>query len=152
MLSLDQELNKNLVVFDDAEFFKKIPRPILNSYLKIEKQTNAKLALQDLCLSLIPLTFQYYALLLSSEYLNSESPPSYKVTESLWNMIRRPGPGKWVGFIREAVIHFINNETAVIDKKAINQFYETLIAKDKPIITLLDQSGKSQKNKIFGKP
>ena len=86
----------------DQELLRSLPQSISEVIYRIENEVDPQLRLQALCLSLIPMTFQYFALILSSEYLFSDYPPDIDVMDNLWGMIRRPSPGKWVAFIRSA--------------------------------------------------
>ena len=97
-----------------------LPEPIRSAVHAIASEPEPGLRLQHLCLSLIPMTFQYLALVLSGEYLQSEDPPDADATDSLMAMVRRPGPGKWVGFIRAAAVYFGGHPTRVLPREAIH--------------------------------
>jgi len=113
-----------------------LPEPIRNTVYAIASEPEPGLRLQHLCLSLIPMTFQYLALVLSGEYLQSGDPPDADATDSLMTMVRRPGPGKWVGFIRSAAVYFGRHPTRVLSREAIDAIAETLVAKGRPRIAL----------------
>jgi len=63
------------------EFLKSLPLPIAEIVNHLEINEEPQLRLQELCLSLIPMTFQYLALVLSSEYLYAEVSPDNEVTD-----------------------------------------------------------------------
>jgi hypothetical protein len=113
-----------------------LPEPIRKTLLAIASEPEPGLRLQQLCLSLIPMTFQYLALVLSGEYLQAEAPPDADTTDTLTVMVRRPGPGKWVGFIRSAAVYFGDHPTMVLPREAIEAIAETLVAKDRSRIPL----------------
>jgi len=56
-------------------------------------------------------------------------------------MIRRPGPGKWVGFIRNASLYFEEQQTRVIPRDALHTISSTLTAKNRPRVKIRRDSG-----------
>ena len=115
------------------------PGPIRDTAQAIASEPEPGSASSDSACRLIPMTFQYLALVLSSEYLHSESAPDADTTDSLMAMVRRPGPGKWVGFIREAARYFSEHPTTVLPEQGIRAVAASLVAKDRPRVKL--QSG-----------
>jgi len=80
MIELDKNYNSNpdiIIIGQDLLDF--LPRPISELISQLETEDDPQLRLQSLCLSLIPMTFQYFALILSSEYLFSEDPQYVEV-------------------------------------------------------------------------
>ncbi len=125
------------------ELFDSLPLSISALMEDLEKENDSRIRLQRLCLSLIPMTFQYFALMFAGEYLSATTPASNRVTDSLWNMIRKPGPGKWVFFIREAVKYFYEHTPKVISRAAVQSIHETLISDQRPTLQVFDK-GKGQ--------
>lgn len=123
-----------------AEVVQALPRPLAESFRQIKQETNPHVQLQLLCFALIPLTFQYCALIFSSEYLLSTAPPDNDVTESLWGMIRRSGPGKWAGFLREAVRYFLVRETQVIPRATLEAVAAALLDPKRPRVKQITMS------------
>jgi len=121
----------------------KLPKPIIELVYQIENEQNPQIGLQLLCFSLIPMTFQYFALVLSSEYLEHKSSPNINVSESIWAMFRRPGPGKWLQFIRQATIYLKEHSPSVISAEAINEIDALLVAKKRPRIKISEGSSRS---------
>jgi len=117
-----------------------LPKPITEIFYQIENEQNPQVGLQWLCFSLIPMTFQYFALVLSSEYLEHESSPDINVSESIWAMFKRPGPGKWLQFIRQAAIYLKECSPTVISMEAINEIHSLLVSKKRPRITVSEGS------------
>jgi len=120
-----------------------LPKPISEIGYQIENEQNPQIGLQLFCFSLIPMTFQYFALVLSSEYLEHESSPNINVSESIWAMFRRPGPGKWLQFIRQATIYLKENSPSVISAEAINEIDALLVTKKRPRIKTSEGSSNS---------
>ncbi|MFC1849491.1 hypothetical protein ACFL27_04700 [candidate division CSSED10-310 bacterium] len=129
----------------DQKLLHTLPKPIHAIASTIDDYAQYKLRLQELCLSLIPLTFQYIALILSCEYFNTELPPKTEVTDSFMRMIKRPGPGKWVGFIRSATSYFKERSCQVIATDTIAMLHTTLVSRRKPKVTMIQPSGLKSK-------
>ena len=111
MVELDKRYHADLLAVKlGDEIRTRLPFPLVDFLKGIEAEANPQVQLQGFCLSLIPTTFQYFALLLGSKYLMSGSPPTRDVTSDLWTMVQRPGPGKWVGFVRDATAYFRDAE------------------------------------------
>lgn len=133
------ETNTNVSI---EQYLDTLPKSFQESVRRIEEESSYQQKLQEFCLTLIPITFQYFALLYSSEYLYSKHQPSQIVTDSLWNMIKRPSPGKWVQFIREVTIYFNEKSCNVITKSTNDSFCSTMIEKEKPKVKLLEENGR----------
>ncbi|MFC1853110.1 hypothetical protein ACFL27_23175 [candidate division CSSED10-310 bacterium] len=147
MILLDPKYHADQEKIDlDQKLLHSLPKPLQAFTTKLEDDTHHQLKLQELCLSLIPLTFQYIALILSCEYFNTKLPPKTEVTDSLMRMIKRPGAGKWVGFIRSATSYFKEHGCQVITPDALAMLHTTLVARRKPKITMVEPSG--LKNKV----
>ncbi len=71
------------------------PRPIHEALRAFVEQSEPQIRLQRLCLSLIPMTFQYLALVLSSEYLQAGSPRTRTPRTAFWRWCG--GPAGQVG-------------------------------------------------------
>jgi hypothetical protein len=143
MIELDKKFNpQNGGTELDDNLLKSLPLPVYDAFKLIEKQTDYEKSLQILCLSLIPWTYQYIALMLSGEYLASEHEPSFEVTDSLVNMVKKPGPGKWIGFTRAAASYFMDHKTNVISHEAISALNTVLNGKDRPQVKLLENGNK----------
>ncbi|MFC1850098.1 hypothetical protein ACFL27_07905 [candidate division CSSED10-310 bacterium] len=123
------------------ELLAMFPRPINSIATTIESHEQHRLRLQELCLSLIPLTFQYIALVLSSEYFSTDLPPASDVMDNFMRMIKRPGPGKWVGFIRCAANYFKDKPCRVVPTEAIDLLHTSLLA-------MLDRMAELKKTEI----
>ncbi|MFC1851281.1 hypothetical protein ACFL27_13880 [candidate division CSSED10-310 bacterium] len=141
MIQLDVNYHDDSVSVNlDHQLIKSLPQPIAALLQHIEENREPQLQLQQLCLSLIPMTFQYLALILGSEYLHSEDPPDMDITDTLINMIRRPGPGKWVGFIRTVTAFFKNYAPHVIPRSAIEALSSTLVSKKRPRVSIIENA------------
>jgi hypothetical protein len=113
-----------------------LPGTLRDELERLQMETDPRVKLQAMCLSLIPMTFQYLALVLSGEYLNSEYPPEMDATDSLWAMILRPGPGKWAGFIREAAKYFEARPPRVLSPEAIRAIAMTITDPKRPRVRI----------------
>ena len=134
MVELDRKYNPgNSGTQLDEDFLKSLPLPLFDAYRLLEKESDFEKSLHILCLSLIPWTCQYIALILSGEYLSSEDEPSVEVTDNLLNMVKKPGPGKWMGFTRSAALYFMGHKTRVIPKEAIAKLDRLLNSKELPM-------------------
>ena len=141
MIELDQRysLGQNLDS-DFAEFRSCLPKPLLVELSRVEAEPTPEGKLEGLCLSLIPLTFQYLGLILSGEYLASISDPDYDVADSLWNMVRKPGPGKWVDFIRRATGYFSDTQPHVLSRQALENLELVLLSDKHPWVRTFDEN------------
>ncbi|MFC1552032.1 hypothetical protein ACFL6P_05630 [Candidatus Latescibacterota bacterium] len=140
MCELDKNYHSDLKAISlSKDLLNSLPQPIADIITYIETEDDPQLKLQALCLTLIPLTFQYFALILSSEYLFTADPPDIDVMDNLWGMIRRPGTGKWVGFIRSATDYFSERKTQVIPQEAIQAFQKTLLSDKRPRVRFPDR-------------
>jgi len=143
MVELDKKYNPgNTGTELDQSLLSSLPLPIYEAYKLLENQTDYEKSLQVLCLSLIPWTYQYIALILSGEYLESKYEPSFEVTDSLLNMVKKPGPGKWIGFARVASGYFMKHETSVVSHEAISVFNAILNEKNKPQVKVPDNENR----------
>ncbi|MBI4636250.1 MAG: NACHT domain-containing protein [Candidatus Rokubacteria bacterium] len=118
-----------------------LPLPIRDELLAVEGQQDPQLKLQLLCLDLIPLTLQYLALIVASDYLASPAPPNAAVTDSLWNMIRRPGPGKWVGFLRGATAYLAEAGASALSSEALDALRLLLGGESRPGVAIAEEDG-----------
>ncbi|MGD0341975.1 MAG: hypothetical protein ABSA76_09750, partial [Bacteroidales bacterium] len=143
MVELDKKFNQNNSNTElDESLLRSLPLPIFDACKLLENQSDYEKSLQILCLSLIPWTFQYIALILSGEYLESIYEPSFEVTDSLLNMVKKPGPGKWIGFARSASTYFMDHDTTVISHEAISLLNSTLNGKNKPQVKVPENENK----------
>jgi len=143
MIELDKKFNPNNTGTEiDENLLRSLPLPVYDAYKLLEKQSDYEKSLQVLCLSLIPWTCQYIALVLSGEYLACEHEPSFEATDSLVNMVKKPGPGKWIGFTRAAARYFMNNKTSVISHDAISTLNTILNEKEKPQVKFLENGNR----------
>jgi hypothetical protein len=143
MVELDRKYNpQNSGTELDEGIIQSLPLPVSDAYRLLENQRDKEKALQVLCLSLIPWTFQYIALIFSGEYLSCEEEPEIEVTDSLLNMIKKPGPGKWLGFTRIAVKYFKTHNTKVIDPATISKLSKILVSKDQPFAKISGNENK----------
>ncbi|MFC1537593.1 hypothetical protein ACFL4P_02065, partial [Gemmatimonadota bacterium] len=82
------------------------PYPLSLSYKNILDTTDP-LARLGVCMKDTLYTLlQYLALLMLHDYANSKMERSFAVFNSLELMVYRPGPGKWLGFLREVRKHY----------------------------------------------
>jgi hypothetical protein len=123
----------------------RFPSNLRKAVEELVTEKNNRVKLQTLCLTIIPLTFQYIAIVLSSEYLFSDAAPSLNVTESLWDMVNQPGPGKWLKFIRESIEYFTQNSPKVVPYKLILEINDLLISKRKPTVKFINEDKKTIK-------
>jgi hypothetical protein len=135
MIELDKNYNpQNSGTEFDKDLLDSLPLPIYDAYKLLENQSDYEKSLQILCLSLIPWTCQYIALILSGEYLSSDHEPSFEVTDNLVNMVKKPGPGKWIGFTRTAAGYFMEHNTKVLSHEAVSTLNRVLNSKDQPMV------------------
>lgn len=133
MVELDKKYNpQNTVPEPEETLINSLPLPIYDSYKLLQNQTDYEKSLQILCLSLIPWSFQYIALILSGEYLNCKEEPAFEATDSLLNMVKKPGPGKWINFTRAAAGYFINHKTMVISAETVKMLNTVLNSNERP--------------------
>jgi len=133
MIELDKKYNpQNSGTEIEESLMKSLSLPIYDALNLLENKGDYEKSLQVLCLSLIPWTYHYIALILSGEYLASEHEPSFAVTDSLINMVKKPGPGSWIGFTRAASAYFVENKTRVISNETITKLNSILNGKDQP--------------------
>jgi hypothetical protein len=143
MVELDKKYNPhNTGTEIDQNLLNSLPLPIYDAYKLLENQSDYEKSLQVLCLSLIPWTYQYIALIFSGEYLASEHEPSSEVTDSLINMIKKPGPGKWIGFTRIASGYFMDHKASVISPELISILNTILNEKGKPQVKISENDNK----------
>ncbi len=143
MVELDRKYNpQNSETELDEILVKSLPLPIYDAYKLLENQSDYDKSLQILCLSLIPWTYQYIALIFSGEYLTCNHEPSFEVTDSLLNMVKKPGPGKWIGFTRVAARYFMDHKSAVISPEAISILNTVLNSKDQPKVKISGSENK----------
>jgi hypothetical protein len=143
MIELDKNLNpQNTGTELHEKLVNSLPMPVYDAFKLLEREGNYEKSLQVLCLSLIPWTFQYIALILSGEYLESIQEPSFEVTDSLLNMMKKPGPGKWLGFTRSAVGYFMEHKTRVISHETILALNSILNEKNRPLVKVPDNENR----------
>lgn len=143
MVELDKKYNlQNSGTGLDETLLRSLPLPVYDAYKLLENQSDYEKSLQVLCLSLIPWTCQYIALILSGEYLSSGHEPSFEVTDTLLNMIKKPGPGKWIGFIRVAARYFSDHSAIVISPEAISKLSKVLNSKEQPFVKISGNDNK----------
>jgi hypothetical protein len=143
MVELDKKYNPgNSKTELDEDLLNSLPFPICDACKLLENQSDYDKSLQILCLSLIPWTYQYIALIFSGEYLTCKDAPSIEVTDSLLNMVKKPGPGKWIGFTRLAAGYFKDHKSAVISAEAISLLNTVLNSKDQPKVSISGNENK----------
>ena len=143
MIELDKKYNpQNAGTELDEELLNSLPLPVYDACKVLESENDHEKSLQVLCLSLIPWTYQYIALILSGEYLASKHEPSFEVTDTLLNMVKKPGPGKWIAFARSASDYFMRNEPAVISQEAISILNTILNEKTRPFVRVPDNENR----------
>jgi hypothetical protein len=143
MVELDKKFNpQNSGTELDEKLVYSLPLPIYDAYKLLESLNDYEKSLQVLCLTLIPWTYQYIALILSGEYLESRNEPSFEVTDSLLNMVKKPGPGKWIGFARFACGYFMEHEATVISHEAISVLDAVLNGNNKPLVKVPDNGNR----------
>ncbi|MFC1614870.1 hypothetical protein ACFL5K_06195, partial [Gemmatimonadota bacterium] len=90
----------------EQDILSNYPYPLSLSYKNI-LETSDPLARLGVCMKDTLYTLlQYLALLMLHDYANSKMERSFAVFNSLELMIYRPGPGKWLGFLREVRKHY----------------------------------------------
>ena len=73
MVELDRKYNPgNTGIEFDQDLLNSLPLPVYDTYKLLESQIDKEKSLQILCLSLIPWSCQYIALILSGEYLETK--------------------------------------------------------------------------------
>ncbi|MCX6335411.1 MAG: hypothetical protein NT092_14120 [Bacteroidia bacterium] len=143
MIELDKKLNpQNSGTELDEELLNSLPLPVYDAYRLLETETDFEKSLQVLCLSLIPWTYQYIALILSGEYLESKHEPSFEVTDCLLNMVKKPGPGKWIGFARIASDYFMEHAPRAISPETIKVLNAVLNEKSRPLVKVPDNENR----------
>jgi len=127
------------------ELVPRLPTPLARELQRVEEESRPEVRLSELCLSLIPMTFQYLALVLSGEYLASRADPDYDVVDHLCDMMRRPQVGKWDDFIRQSTRYLDSVQPQVLPLKAIENLHFLLLSDKRPRARVFDEEPKGKR-------
>jgi hypothetical protein len=134
---------------------REFPLPLALSYRNfseaVKKQDSAA-ALMAFTNDLTTNVLHFLSLVLASEYINnaSENPASYKVYQAIENMTYRPGPGKWLGFLREIYYYYQNTPGTSSHYHDLLAFVEAHEIQKKPTMVSIEENHGNTSGKKFG--
>ncbi|MFC1537594.1 hypothetical protein ACFL4P_02070 [Gemmatimonadota bacterium] len=101
---------QNEVASLEKDILSSYPYPLSLSYKHVIDTTDPLARLSVCMKDMLHTLLQYLALLMLHDYANSKTERSFLVFTCLETMIYRPGPGKWLGFLREIKKHYRSQE------------------------------------------
>jgi len=131
------------------EVEKTYPYPLALSFQiqkqAIDHQSQTGILLKDNLSTVL----QYLALLALWDYAQSEVPRDFKVYSAVEQMVFRPGPGKWLGFLRSLMTYYTSEE--ISRDFAITGMMDFLktFAGPKGLKIRLTESGKSKSQTVL---
>lgn len=126
---------------------KSYPYPVAISYTNLQDALRSK----DFTLAMLTFTndittsiLQYLALVLASDYIQTDGPRTLRIFRVIENMTYRPGPGKWLEFLREIYLyHQIHPEVAKNHPELLEFIDKHEIGKKSKLLTLEENDGES---------
>lgn len=135
-----------------ATAIKCLPYPLavsFRNYFNANQKKEKTSALVIFVNDITPSVFQFLSLVLVSEYIESNAPRTIKLYQAVENMTYRPGPGKWLGFLREFYFHAMNNTDTLGKFSEIINFLEiNEINKRNFFLTVEENNGESPAKKL----
>jgi hypothetical protein len=88
------------------EMISSCPEPLAASLSSLKNAETPLNKLSIIARDTIPTLFQYVSLIMLCDYAEKDIPRSIPVFQALETMLFKPGPGKWLGFLRELTTYY----------------------------------------------